>query len=91
MAKLASMHRRTNICLPTSKDVFDLNQKHLLADMQNVLDEHEMFEKFGGGETSKQRQAVETISCKANNVSQDASGDTRTRNPWITNPVLYSH
>ena len=29
-----------------------------------------MFEKFGGGETSKQGQAVETISCQANNVSQ---------------------
>ena len=70
MAKLASMHRRTNISLPTSKNVFDLNQKHLLADMQNLLDEHEMFEKFGGGETSKQGQAVETISCQANNVSQ---------------------
>ena len=35
-----------------------------------MLDEHKMFEKFGGGETSKQGQAVETISCQANNVSQ---------------------
>ena len=35
-----------------------------------MLDEHKMFEKFGGGETSKQGQAVETISCQVNNVSQ---------------------
>ena len=35
-----------------------------------MLDEHKMFEKFGGGETSKQGQAVETLSCQANNVSQ---------------------
>ena len=38
--------------------------------MQNVLAEHEMFEKFGGGETSKQRQAIETSSCQTNNVGQ---------------------
>ena len=56
--------------LADEQNVFDRNQKHLLADMQNVLDEHEMFEKFGGGETSKQGHAVETISCQANNVSQ---------------------
>ena len=43
---------------------------HLLANVQNVLAEHEIFEKFGGGETSKQEQAVETISCKVNNVGQ---------------------
>ena len=35
-----------------------------------MLDEHEMFEKFGGGETSKQGQVVEFISCQENNVSQ---------------------
>ena len=35
-----------------------------------MLSEHEMFEKFDGGETSKQGQAVETISCQANNVGQ---------------------
>ena len=35
-----------------------------------MLAEHEMFEKFGGGETSKQGQAAETISCQANNVGQ---------------------
>ena len=35
--------------------------------MQNVLAEHEMFERFGGGETSKQGQAVETSSCQTNN------------------------
>ena len=34
-----------------------------------MLDEHKMFEKFGGGETSKKGQAVE-ISCETNNVSQ---------------------
>ena len=38
--------------------------------MQNVLAEHEMFEKFSGGEMSKQGQAVETISCQANDVGQ---------------------
>ena len=38
--------------------------------MQNVLAEHEMFDKFGGGEMNKQGQAVETISCQANYVSQ---------------------
>ena len=54
MAKLASKH----------------NKQHLLADVQNVLAENEMYEKFGGGETSKQGQAVETISCQANNVGQ---------------------
>ena len=35
-----------------------------------MLAEHEMFEKFGGGETSKQGQAVETISCHLNNAGQ---------------------
>ena len=35
-----------------------------------MLAEHEMFEKFGGGGTSKQGQAAETISCQANNVGQ---------------------
>ena len=35
-----------------------------------MLVKHEMFEEFGGGETSKQGQAVETISCQANNVGQ---------------------
>ena len=44
MAKLASKHRTSNICLPTSKNVFDLNQKlFLLAHVQNVLAKHEMF------------------------------------------------
>ena len=56
MAKLANKHRTSNICLSASKNVFDLNR--------------EMFEKFGGGETSKQGQAAETISCQANNVGQ---------------------
>ena len=42
----------------------------MLADVQSVLVKHEMFEEFGGGETSKQGQAVETISCQANNVGQ---------------------
>ena len=31
-----------------------------LAEVENVLAEHEMFEKLGGGETSKQGHAVET-------------------------------
>ena len=46
------------------------NKQHLLADVQNVLAKHEIFEKFGGGETSKQGHAVETISRQANNVGQ---------------------
>ena len=35
-----------------------------------MLSEHEMLEKFDGGKTSKQGQAVETISCQANSVGQ---------------------
>ena len=43
----------------------------LIADMQNVLVEHEMFEKFGGGEMSKQGQAVfETILCQAHSAGR---------------------
>ena len=38
--------------------------------MQNVIAKHEMFEKIGGGETSKQGQEVESVSCQANNVGQ---------------------
>ena len=38
--------------------------------MQNALIEHEMFEKVGGGEMSKQGQAVETILCQTSNVGQ---------------------
>ena len=41
-----------------------------IANKQNVLAEHDMFEKFGGGETSKQGQAAKSISCQANNVGQ---------------------
>ena len=46
------------------------SKQHLLADLQNVLAKHERFEKFGGGETSKQGQDVEIVSCQANNVDQ---------------------
>ena len=46
------------------------SKQHLLADLQNVLAKHERFEKFGGGETSKQGQDVESVSCQANNVDQ---------------------
>ena len=35
-----------------------------------MLAEHEMFEKVGDGKTSRQVQAVETISCQANSVGQ---------------------
>ena len=42
----------------------------LLADVQNVLAKHEMFEEIGGGETSKQGQEVESVSWQANNVGQ---------------------
>ena len=45
-------------------------QATLLADVQNVLAKHEMFEEIGGGETSKQGQEVESVSCQANNVGQ---------------------
>ena len=46
------------------------NKQNLLAEEQmyfcllsgkNVLAEHEMFEKFGGGEESNQRDIVETV------------------------------
>ena len=46
------------------------NKQHLLADVQNVLAKHEMFKKFGGGETSMQGHAVEIISCQASSVGQ---------------------
>ena len=39
-----------------------------------MLAKHEMFEKFGGGETSKHGGDVETISCQANNVGQFRQG-----------------
>ena len=39
------------------------NKQHLLADKQNVLAKHEMFEEIGGSETSKQGQEVESVSC----------------------------
>ena len=55
MAKLASKHRTSNLCSPTSKHVFDSFSP---ADVQNVLAEHEMFEKFGGGETSKSKDRL---------------------------------
>ena len=42
----------------------------LLPIGENVLTEHETFEKFGGGETSKQGSAVEPILRSANNVGQ---------------------
>ena len=73
MAKLASKHRTSNICLLTTKNVFDLNEKHFcLPTCKNVLAEYEMFDKFGGGKMSKQGQArvVKTISCHANNAGQ---------------------
>ena len=38
--------------------------------MQNVLAKLEMFEEIGGGETSKQGQEFESVSCQANNVGQ---------------------
>ena len=38
--------------------------------MQYVLAKHEMFKEIGGGETNKQGQEVESVSCKANNVGQ---------------------
>ena len=41
-----------------------------------------MFDKFGGGETSKQRQAVETISCQAKNVGQFRQAFSETREAW---------
>ena len=47
--------------------------------MQNVLSKHGMFERFGGGETSKQGHAVETISSQANNVGQ------------FTRPLIYGY
>ena len=52
MAKLACKQRTSNICLPTSKNVFD----SMLADIQNA--KQEMFEKFGGGETSASKDRL---------------------------------
>ena len=60
IAKLARKQRTSNICLLTSKNVFD----SVLVNIQNA--EQEMFEKFGGGKNiSKQGHAVHTISCQA--------------------------
>ena len=72
MAKLASKHRTSNICLPTSKNVFDPaeSKTFMLAHVQNVLAKHEMFEEIGGGETNKQGQEVVVVSCQPNNVGQ---------------------
>ena len=50
--------RTSNICLLTSKNVFD----SVLVNIQNA--EQEMFEKFGEN-ISKQGHAVHTISCQA--------------------------
>ena len=52
MAKLACKQRNSNICLSTSKNVFD----SVLADIQNP--EQEMFEKFSGGETSASKDRL---------------------------------
>ena len=52
MAKLACKQRTSNICLLTSKNVFD----SVLADIQNA--KQEMFEKFGGGETSASKDRL---------------------------------
>ena len=56
MAKLACKQRRSNICLPTSKNVFD----SVLVNVQNA--EQEMFEKFGGGKTSASKDMLFTLS-----------------------------
>ena len=42
----------------------------LLADAQNVFAKHEMFKEIDCGETSKQGQEVESVSCQGNNVGQ---------------------
>ena len=52
MAKLACRQRTSNICLSTSKNVFD----SVLADIQNA--EQEMSEKFGGAETSASKDRL---------------------------------
>ena len=52
MAKLACKQKTSNICLSTSKNVFD----SVLADIQNA--EQEMFEKFGGGVTSASKDRL---------------------------------
>ena len=56
IAKLACKQRTSNICLPTSKNVFD----SVLADVQNA--EQEMFEKFGGGKTSASKDRLFKLS-----------------------------
>ena len=65
-----------HFCLPVSPVTnsawrnWQQNKQHLLADVQNVLAKHEMFEEIGGGETRKQGQEVESVSCQAKNVGQ---------------------
>ena len=52
IAKLTCKQRTSNICLSTSKNAFD----SVLADIQNA--EQEMFENFGGGETSASKDRL---------------------------------
>ena len=56
-----------------------------------MLAEYEMFEKFGGGETSKQGHAVETISCQANNVGQFRQAFSGIIKVGLHNPILISN
>ena len=59
-ASVASSHSAwRNWQANTEQATFACRQAKL-AGMQNVLAKHEMFENFGGGEMSKQGQAVET-------------------------------
>ena len=66
----AAKFTRRNWQASIEQSTFARQKTFLLADVQNVLAKHEMFKKFGGGETSNQGQAVETISCQANNAGQ---------------------
>ena len=59
----ASKEQATFACRQ-AKMLFD----SVLADIQNA--EQEMFEKFGGGETSASKNRLFKLSCQANNVSQ---------------------
>ena len=72
MAKLASKHRTSNICLPTSKNVFDLNQKHLcLPTCKMCLRNMKCLKNLVGAKRArKDRLLKPAISCQANSVGQ---------------------
>ena len=55
--------QQANFACREAKYFLSKSKAFLLAVRQNVLAERKMFEKFDGGETSKQGHIVETIPC----------------------------